>query len=129
MIMVKYDEEDIEIVMKATGYDKAKAEKYFIEVAKDVEDEAESSLDVLDIIHDEVKAKANGCRREYVATEKTKNRKPREKKVDEEKKKIIEILQKALTENGFNAIISNVDKSIDFDCYSVNLVKHRTPKK
>ena len=64
-----------------------------------------------------------------MATEKTKNRKPREKKVDEEKKKIIEILQKALTENGFNAIITNIDKSIDFDCYTVNLVKHRPPKK
>lgn len=126
--MVEYDDEDIEIVMNATGYDKAKAEKYFIEVAKDIGDDAECSLDILDIIHSEIKAKANGCRREYVATEKTKNRKPREKKVDEEKKKIIEILQKALTDNGYSATIINVDKAIDFDCYTLNLVKHRPPK-
>ena len=76
----------------------------------------------------EMEIKAKGIKN-YVQGEKSnKPRKPREKKVDEEKKKIIEILQKALTENGFNAIISNVDKTIDFDCYTVNLVKHR-PKK
>lgn len=129
MLMVKYDMEDIEIVMKVTGYPKEKAEKYFLEVAKDVGEDAESSLDILDIIHEEVNIKKNGSQREYVATEKTKNRKPREKKIDEEKKKIIEILQKALTENGFNAIITNIDKAIDFDCYTLNLVKHRPPKK
>ena len=28
-----------------------------------------------------------------------------------------------------NATITNVDKAIDFDCYTLNLVKHRPPKK
>lgn len=56
-------------------------------------------------------------------------RKAREKKIDEEKKSIIELLQKCLTENGFNATIVNVDKAIDFGCYTLNLVKHRPPKK
>ena len=58
-----------------------------------------------------------------------KERKPREKKIDEDKKSIIELLAKALVESGYNATITNIDKTIDFDCYTVNLVKHRPPKK
>lgn len=56
-------------------------------------------------------------------------RKTREKKIDEEKKSIIELLQKCLTDNGYSATIVNVDKAIDFGCYTLNLVKHRPPKK
>lgn len=58
-----------------------------------------------------------------------KEHKPREKKIDEDKKKIIEIIAKALTDNGYGAIIVNVDKQIDFGEFTVNLVKHRPPKK
>ena len=128
--MVAYDEEDIEIVMNVTGYDKAKAEKYFKEVANDIEDENTCSLDVLDAIHAEVKAKKNGTASMYVQSNpEKKQKKPREKKDDADKKKIIEILAKALTDNGYNAIISNVDKSIEIGDMTVNLVKHRPPKK
>lgn len=56
-------------------------------------------------------------------------RKPREKKIDEDKKSIIEILHKCLIDNGYNATIVNVDKAIDFGCYTLNLVKHRPKKK
>lgn len=56
------------------------------------------------------------------------SRKPREKKVDEEKKKIIEILNLALTNSGYDSIITNVDRAIDFDCYTVTLTKHRVRK-
>lgn len=52
----------------------------------------------------------------------------RERKADDEKRKIIEILQKALTESGFCATISNVERQIDFGSYSVTLTKHRQPK-
>ena len=52
----------------------------------------------------------------------------RERKADDEKRKIIEILQKALTESGFCATISNVERQIDFGGYSVTLTKHRQPK-
>ena len=64
----------------------------------------------------------------YVGGDK-KERKPREKKIDEEKKKIIELLAQVLTDNGYGATIVNVDKAIDFGCYTLNLVKHRPPKK
>lgn len=78
----------------------------------------------------EMEIKAKGIKN-YVQSDITerKERKPREKKIDDEKAKIIQILHNALVDNGYSAIISNVDKSIDFDCYTVNLVKHRPPKK
>lgn len=52
----------------------------------------------------------------------------RTRKADEEKRKIIEILEKALTESGFCATISNVERQIDFGEYSITLTKHRTKK-
>lgn len=52
-------------------------------------------------------------------------RKPREKKVDDEKAKIIEIINKALTDNGYNAIITNVDREITIDNMSLVLTKHK----
>ena len=77
----------------------------------------------------EMEIKAKGIKN-YVQTDvEKKAKKPREKKIDEDKKKIIEIIEKALTDNGYNAIIVNVDKQIDFGEFTVNLVKHRPPKK
>lgn len=76
----------------------------------------------------EMEIKAKGIKN-YVQTEvEKKAKKPRQKKIDEEKKKIIEILQKALTDCGYGAIITNVDKEICFDDFVVNLTRHR-PKK
>ena len=77
----------------------------------------------------EMEIKAKGIKN-YVQTDvEKKAKKPREKKIDEDKKKIIEIIEKALTDNGYNAKIVNVDKQIDFGEFTVNLVKHRPPKK
>lgn len=75
----------------------------------------------------EMEIKAKGITN-YVATEKTKSKKPKVKKVDEEKAEIIKILEKALTNAGYPAIIVNEDKVIDFGQYTVNLIKHRPPK-
>lgn len=52
-------------------------------------------------------------------------RKPREKKVDDEKAKIIEIIGKALTDNGYNAIITNVDREITINNMTLVLTKHK----
>lgn len=52
----------------------------------------------------------------------------RTRKADDEKRKIIEIIAKALTESGYCATIENVERQIDFDEYTITLTKHR-PKK
>lgn len=52
----------------------------------------------------------------------------RTRKADEEKRKIIEIVKKALTESGYCAIISNVERQIDFGDFSITLTKHRAKK-
>lgn len=131
--MVEYIKEDIQEVMTITGLDYTKAEKLFKLVANDLDDGTDDELcsyDVIDVIKAEQKVKNNGTDKIYATAEKPKTeRKPREKKIDESKKSIIEILYKALVENGYNAEITNVDKTIDFGCYTVNLVKHRPPKK
>ena len=129
--MIKYIDEDIKEVMEITGLDKTKAEKLFKSVAKDIDDGTDDeicSYDVIDIIKIEHKAKENGADRHYVSGNKPKEKKPREKKIDTEKAKIIEIIAKALKASGYDATITNVDKAIDFGCYTVNLVKHRPPK-
>lgn len=77
----------------------------------------------------EMEIKAKGIKRYEQSAEPKPQRKPREKKVDEEKAKIIEILAEALKSNGYNAEVVNVDKQIDFEMFTVNLVKHRPPKK
>lgn len=59
-------------------------------------------------------------------------RKPKEKKVDETKRSLIEIVRSALFENEIYCEVTNVEKTIDFNLngeqYSLNLTKHR-PKK
>lgn len=90
-------------------------------------DDCPFGVTVESIAETEKKAKENKISKGAKA-ETTKERKPREKKVDDEKKEIIEILAKALTDNGYNAIITNVDKEIDIDGMTVNLVKHRAKK-
>ena len=58
------------------------------------------------------------------------NRKPRERKVDDDKLMIMEIINDAIHDNlDSNCIVRNAEKYIDFiyndNHYTVNLVKHR----
>ena len=58
------------------------------------------------------------------------NRKPRERKVDDDKLMIMEIINNAIHDNlDSNCIVRNAEKYIDFiynnNHYTVNLVKHR----
>lgn len=78
----------------------------------------------------EMEIKAKGIKRyEQKAETKKVERKPREKKVDEEKASIIKALAETLETLGYNPTVANVDKQIDFGVFTVNLVKHRPPKK
>lgn len=129
--MVKYTKEHLEKVMSMLDVSEEKAKNIFDTTAKDLESDGipTSADDVLYVIELDQKALKNNVKL-YAQSEKPKKaQKKSTKKVDEEKKKIIEILQKALTDSGYNAIITNVDKTIDFENYTVNLVKHRPPKK
>lgn len=65
--------------------------------------------------------------RRYETTEKKK--KKRTAKKDAEKLRIINILNQALIDSGFDAIVTNPQRQIDFEKFTVTLTKHRPPKK
>lgn len=130
----------IKEVMEITGYTQAKAEKYFQQVQKDLcEDCAETTIeDVLEVIRIEKKVKDNGVKTVARAekaptvykfdTEKSKNRKKDEEKV-EIVQKIAEFMQTFVQ----NAEIVNEGQKISFEIgensYSLTLTKHRNAKK
>lgn len=82
----------------------------------------------------EMEIKAKGIKN-YTQGDKTKKeRKPREKKIDIDKVAIIRTLFECMKDGDYeNLTIKNEQKEITFslhDCeYSLNLVKHRPPKK
>ena len=135
--MIKYIEEDIKEVMEITGLDKVKAEKLFKSVAKDIDDGSDDeicSYDVIDIIKTEQKVKENGCDRHYVQGDKPKTeRKPRERKVDNEKLFLLQGLASGLENKiGLDVTYENEVKlhfNYNGSSYSVTLTKHRPPKK
>ena len=135
--MIEYIEDDIKEVMEITGLDKVKAEKLFKSVAKDIDDGTDDevcSYDVIDIIKTEQKIKENGCDRHYVQGDKPKTeRKPRERKVDNEKLFLLQGLASGLENKiGLDVTYENEVKlhfNYNGSSYSVTLTKHRPPKK
>ena len=135
--MIEYIEEDIKEVMEITGLDKVKAEKLFKSVAKDIDDGTDDevcSYDVIDVIKTEQKIKENGCDRHYVQGDKPKaERKPRERKVDNEKLFLLQGLASGLENKiGLDVTYENEVKlhfNYNGSSYSVTLTKHRPPKK
>ena len=100
-------------------------EKLILEIMKDLECSREDAEEVA-----EMEIKAKGIKR-YEKAEETKPRKPRERKVDETKKELIEYLEKAL---GMIVDVDNVknESEISFtfknELFTVKLIKHRPPK-
>ena len=135
--MIEYIEEDIKEVMEITGLDKVKAEKLFKSVAKDIDDgtdEEVCSYDVIDVIRTEQKVKENGCDRHYVNGDKPKTeRKPKERKVDNEKLFLLQGLASGLENKIKLNITYENEVKLHFNyngsSYSVTLTKHRPPKK
>lgn len=77
--------------------------------------------------------KAKDLRR-YEKADKPREKKKREIKLDEDKVKIINFLERVMTDSdALNIFVKNPQKEITFQyngCeYSLNLVKHRPPKK
>lgn len=128
MAKLDYEEIDVQEVMKLTGKDYAKSEKYLLEVAKDLD--TDNVFDVIDVIESEVKDKERG--RLYAKNEdaEKKDRKPKEKKVDEEKAEILTAIRDLLIEKGYNdAVVTNADKLIDFKGGEMTLMLTRHRKK
>lgn len=101
-------------------------EKLIKSIMKDLECTREEAEEVA-----EMEIKAKGIKR-YEKAEEQKPRKPRERKVDETKKELIEYLEKAL---GMIVNVDNVknESEISFtfknELFTLKLIKHRPPKK
>lgn len=101
-------------------------EKLIKSIMKDLECTRKEAEEVA-----EMEIKAKGIKR-YEKAEETKPRKPRERKVDETKKELIEYLEKAL---GMIVNVDNVknESEISFtfknELFTLKLIKHRPPKK
>ena len=100
----------------------------------DGSDDEICSYDVIDIIKTEQKVKDNGCDRHYVQGDKPKTeRKPRERKVDNEKLFLLQGLASGLENKiGLDVTYENEVKlhfNYNGSSYSVTLTKHRPPKK
>lgn len=76
----------------------------------------------------EMEIKAKGIKRYEQAEPTQKAKAKREVKIDSQKVEILQILQKALTDSGYSAIIVNEQREIAFDDFSVTLTKHRKKK-
>lgn len=139
--MIQFNDDDIKEVMEITGLDKVKATKLFKSVASDIDDGTDDevcSYDVIDVIKVEHKAKVNGADKMYVQSNKPRAQAKREVKLDDVKVDFLKNIKALLDEMALNGKINNVaivnpQKEITFtigtDTYSLNLVKHRPPKK
>lgn len=139
--MIEFNKDDIKEVMEITGLDEVKATKLFKSVARDIDDGTDDevcSYDVIDIIKVEHKAKVNGADKMYVRSDKPKTKAKREVKLDDTKVHLVKMLYTLLGDMSAtigveNVTIANPQKEITFtigiDTYSLNLVKHRPPKK
>lgn len=100
-------------------------EKLIKSIMKDLDCSREEAEEVA-----EMEIKAKGIKR-YEKAEEQKPRKPRERKVDETKKELIEYLEKAL---GMIVNVDNVknESEISFtfkkELFTLKLIKHRPPK-
>ena len=100
-------------------------EKLIKSIMKDLDCSREEAEEVA-----EMEIKAKGIKR-YEKAEEQKPRKPRERKVDETKKELIEYLEKAL---GMIVSVDNVknESEISFtfkkELFTLKLIKHRPPK-
>ena len=121
MIMTR--EQQIEHYMKSLQISRADAEQLY----------EDDQADFIGEEGEEMTVKAKEVRRYEQSAEK-KERKPREKKLDEDKVKIISFLQRVMTDSdALNVVIKNEQREITF-CYngaeySLTLTKHRPPKK
>jgi len=122
---IKIPDEEIKRSMEFLGLSKSEAIQMYLE--------DEGYLDNPYV--DELTAKAKEAKISHDAkSEKPRKNagKPRERKPDEEKEKLIDILANALIAEGFEAKVTNKSKIIEFSIgenhYKLDLIKQRPPK-
>jgi 3-isopropylmalate dehydratase small subunit len=123
VVIIMTREQQIEQYMKSLQISREEAEQLY-------EDDQE---DYIGEEGEQMTEKAKEIRRYEQSAEK-KERKPREKKLDEDKVKIISFLQRVVTDSdALNVVIKNEQREITFTYngaeYSLTLTKHRPPKK
>jgi len=122
---IKIPDEEIKRSMEFLGLSKSEAIQMYLE------DEGYLENPYVD----ELTAKAKEAKISHDAkSEKPRKNagKPRERKPDEEKEKLIDILANALVAEGFEAKVTNKSKIIEFSIgenhYKLDLIKQRAPK-
>lgn len=122
---IKIPDADLENSMKAFGINLQEAIQLWLE------DEGYLENAVVEELSE--KAKQNKIQHDARAVKPATERKPRERKPDEEKEKLIEILADCLKNAGFDTEITNKSKIIEFNVggnhYKLDLIKQRPPKK
>ena len=83
--MLQYEKEDVEQIMEWTNLSYAQAEKYLLDVYKDIQ--SENVFDLLDCIELEVKSKQNP-KRNYVKSAEKKPKKNKTVKISKNKKEL-----------------------------------------
>lgn len=122
---IKIPDDEIKRSMEFLGLSKSEATQMYLE--------DEGYLDNPYV--DELTAKAKEAKISHDAkSEKPRKNagKPRERKPDEEKEKLIDILANALVAEGIEAKVTNKSKIIEFSIedrhYKLDLIKNRPPK-
>lgn len=121
---IRIPDTDIENFMKMLDLSKDEAVQMWLE--------DEGYLENAEVEELTAKAKANKVSHEAKANKPRKSAK-RERKPDEEKENLIEILANCLKNAGFDTEITNKSKIIEFNVgenhYKLDLIKQRQPKK
>ena len=124
---IRIADSEIENLVKGLNISTEQAIQIWLEDEGYLENEEQNSLDK--------KAKESKITAtvHQAKSDNRKERKPRERKADEEKEKIISDLAKFLENSTENVKITNISKIIEFDIgenhYKLDLVRQRKPKK
>lgn len=132
--MVEYIKEDIQEVMQITGLTETKAEKLFKSVANDLDDGTDDELcsyDVIEVIKLEHKANETGANNKHATATVKAERKPKERKVDNEKLGILQVVAEGLASENIETAIEKETKihfAYNGADYTLMLTKHRAKK-
>ena len=126
--MIDYIKEDIQEVMQITGLTEVKAEKLFKSVANDLDDGTDDELcsyDVIEVI------KLEGANNKHATATVKAERKPKERKVDNEKLGILQVVAEGLATKNIETAIEKETKihfAYNGADYTLMLTKHRVKK-